>query len=245
VSAVESYIRWAPYWSLGAFLYFLTTKIGLGTLVPGKISEQGPVTIWKWTNIANSLSHSAITGIGTIFCLYRYPFMAVDVITSYTLLAHVLVAFSDGYFIFDFFDMLIYHRRRSSYELMLHHIFVVACFSLAALTGYYLGYALIALLVEVNSVFLHWRQLLILQKVPKYESLYKHVSILNLVTFLGFRIAPFTWMTRWLIMEGHTIPYPVYLLGCTSMTGVVTMNIILFSRLLRSDLRAISKPHSN
>ena len=125
---------------------------------------------------------------------------------------------------------------------------VVTCFSLAAFSRYYLGYAMVSLLVEVNSAFLHWRQLLLLQGTPKTNSLYRKVSVANLATFVMFRIVTFGWLTRWQVLNGHTIPTPVYVLGCVSLAAITVMNIILFYRLLRSDQHSWKreeKLHSN
>lgn len=59
---------------------------------------------------------------------YKYPETGTNVVSTYSPLAHSLTAFSIGYFLFDFGDMLMNHRKRSSYELMLHHAFVsMAC----------------------------------------------------------------------------------------------------------------------
>ena len=125
---------------------------------------------------------------------------------------------------------------------------VVSCFGLAAFSRYYLGYAMVSLLVEVNSAFLHWRQLLLLQGTPKTNSLYRKVSVANLATFVVFRIVTFGWLTRWQVLNGHTIPTPVYVLGCVSLAAITVMNIILFYRLLRADyhsLRKEEKIHTN
>jgi hypothetical protein len=71
---------------------------------------------------------------------------------------HVLVSFSIGYFIYDFLDMFIYHKKRSTYELLLHHFMVILCYSIAVSNKTYVSYAALSLVVEINSIFLHARQ---------------------------------------------------------------------------------------
>ena len=48
------------------------------------------------------------------------------------------------------------------------------------MTTRYIGYAVGALLVEVNSVFLHLRQLLIIQGVSRTSATYRLTSLLNI-----------------------------------------------------------------
>lgn len=118
---------------------------------------------------------------------------------------------------------------------------MILCFSLAVFTRYYIGYGLVSLLVEVNSTFLHWRQLLLLQGKPKSDSFYRKVSLVNLTTFVVFRVVPLGWMTRWLAMHGHTLPVVVYALGCVTMLCILVMSIILFFRLISADFYSSGK----
>lgn len=92
------------------------------------------------------------------------------------------------YFIYDFFDMFLYNPKRSTYELLLHHACVITCFGIAANTRMYLPYASLALVVEINSIFLHMRQLFIIQGKPaKTSMMYRNVALLNVATFVLFR----------------------------------------------------------
>lgn len=74
-------------------------------------------------------------------------------------------------------------------------------------------YAMVALFVEVNSIFLHIRQLFNITGVDKEEPMYRLNSILNIGTFVVFRIAVLGWMTRWLVIHRDDISLPVYTLG--------------------------------
>ena len=68
-----------------------------------------------------------------------------------------------GYFAYDFIDMSLYTwHKRSTKEMLLHHIVVFTCFGIAAHTKVYGPYAVISLIIEINSMCLHARAMLIL-----------------------------------------------------------------------------------
>jgi hypothetical protein len=94
---------------------------------------------------------------------------------------------------------------------------------------------MVSLLVEVNSIFLHWRQLLLLCSTPKSSNYFRYVSLANLGTFLVFRIVNLGWMTRWLILNHDKLHQVVYTMGSLALTCVMIMSTVLFFRLLRSD----------
>ncbi|KAA0203166.1 hypothetical protein HAZT_HAZT004826 [Hyalella azteca] len=96
-------------------------------------------------------------------------------------------------------------------------------------------YAIVALLVEVNSIFLHYRQLLVVEGMSRCSSQYRLTALFNVATFLVFRIAVLGWMTRWLVLHSDMVPLAVYTLGSIAMAIIVLMNIILFFRILIVD----------
>ncbi|KAK3589146.1 hypothetical protein CHS0354_017114 [Potamilus streckersoni] len=190
---------------------------------------------WRWKNISISFVHSCITGTWAVCCFYQKPEMAEDLIKTSTPLGHTLISVSVGYFVYDVIDMLIYQRTRQTYELLLHHAVIIVCFAVAIVTKLYVGYAVVALLVELNSIFLHMRQLLQICGFQKDNQFYRLNSIVNLGTFVGCRIATLAWMTRWIVINKNLIPLVFYSLGSMGLALTTVMNIILFYRLLRSD----------
>ena len=58
------------------------------------------------------------------------------------------------------------------------------------------SFSQLAARVEINPVFLHARQLFILTHEPKTSSRYKANALLNIGTFVTFRILLLGWMTR-------------------------------------------------
>lgn len=196
---------------------------------------------WKWRNVATSFIHSFITGIWSPLAFYQAPEMSNDLISTFTPSTHALVSFSIGYFIYDALDMIIYHRKRSTYELLIHHFLVVICFSIAVFSHQYVAYGALSLMVEINSVFLHARQLFIITGEPKSSLRYKTNALFNVGTFLFFRILLLGWMTRWLTVNRDKIPLAFFTAGSVGLAVIVLMNIILFCRILSVDFSYILK----
>ncbi|XP_040506333.1 TLC domain-containing protein 2 isoform X2 [Gallus gallus] len=166
------------------------------------------------------------------FCLY--PGLHEDLVGTHPPGAHSLVAVSVGYFLEDFVDMLCNQKLHQSWELLFHHSVVIVCFGIAVLLHQYVGFALVALLVEINSIFLHLRQILLMADLV-HTTCYRLNSIINLGTYVVFRIATLAWMTRWLFLNRQHVPLATYTVGTVGMAIMTPMNIILFYRLLRSD----------
>ena len=74
-----------------------------------------------------------------------------------------IITVSMGYFAYDFIDMSLYTwHKRSTKEMLLHHIVVFTCFGIGAHMKLYVPYAVISLIIEINSMCLHARAMLIL-----------------------------------------------------------------------------------
>ncbi|KAI1231856.1 TLC domain-containing protein 2, partial [Lamprotornis superbus] len=165
---------------------------------------------------------------------YLYPELSNDLVSTHPPGAHSLVAVSVGYFLEDFVDMLCNQKLHQSWELLFHHSVVIICFGIAVLLHQYVGFALVALLVEINSIFLHLRQILLMANLV-HTTCYRLNSLINLGTYVVFRMATLAWMTRWLFLNRHNVPPAAYAVGTVGMAIMTPMNIILFYRLLRSD----------
>ncbi|BFZ18470.1 hypothetical protein BsWGS_21508 [Bradybaena similaris] len=195
---------------------------------------------WKWKNFAVSFVHAAISSTWAVLCFLERPDMAEDLITVYTGLSHTLVSFSVGYFLFDLLDLLYYQRNRQALELLGHHTVLICCFMVAVSSRHYVGYAVVALMVEWNSIFLHLRQLLQICGVAKLNNWYRLNSLTNLATFIVFRILLLSWMTRWIVINKDLVPLIFYTMGSVGLAVIVAMNIVLFYRLLRSDFISLT-----
>ncbi|XP_039888595.1 TLC domain-containing protein 2-like [Simochromis diagramma] len=201
---------------------------------------------WKWRNVSTSLAHSCLTGAGAVLCFYRHPQMMEDLISFCSMHSHSLVAVSTGYFIHDFLDMALNQPFKQSWDLLLHHSLVISCFGLAVTSRLYLGFAAVSLLVEINSVFLHLRQLLILSgrrnkpgtelTAPQPSLAYSITSWLNLGTFLVFRACTLGWMSRWLARHSEHIPRYVLMMGAAGLSLISTMNVAIFYKMFKADI---------
>ncbi|XP_061219638.1 TLC domain-containing protein 2 [Neopsephotus bourkii] len=222
----------------GSFAAFRLLNRGLERLVPPPPSARR--NRWKWRNIWTSLAHSVLSGGGALagFCLH--PGLSEDMVGTHPPGAHSLVAVSVGYFLEDFVDMLCHQKLHQSWELLFHHSVVIVCFGTAVLLHQYIGFALVALLVEINSIFLHLRQILLMANLV-HTPCYRLNSILNLGTYVVFRIATLAWMSRWLFLNRGNVPLATYSIGTVGMAIMTPMNVILLYRLLRSDFCKCSR----
>ncbi|KAF3692823.1 TLC domain-containing protein 2 [Channa argus] len=211
--------------------FFRLVNAGVGKL---PLPQSACKNAWKWRNISTSFVHSFITAIWAVLCFFLHPRMAEDLIETHSVFSHALVSFSIGYFIYDLFDMVMNQKLTQSWELIFHHIVVITCFGLSVLSCRYVGFAVVALLVEINSVFLHLRQILRMANTAT-GTLYRVNSMINLGTYVVFRINTLAWMTRWLVLNRDNVPLVAYTLGSVGMAIMTVMNIVLFYRLLRTD----------
>uniref|UniRef100_A0A3P8P1D7 TLC domain-containing protein n=1 Tax=Astatotilapia calliptera TaxID=8154 RepID=A0A3P8P1D7_ASTCA len=161
-------------------------------------------------------------------CFMLLPSPSDDGGPDLLLLPALPQSLSTGYFIHDFLDMALNQPFKQSWELLLHHSLVISCFGLAVTSRLYLGFAAVSLLVEINSVFLHLRQLLILSgrrnkpgtelTAPQPSLAYSITSWLNVGTFLVFRACTLGWMSRWLARHSEHIPRYVLMMGAAGLS---------------------------
>uniref|UniRef100_A0A3Q4G9R9 TLC domain-containing protein n=1 Tax=Neolamprologus brichardi TaxID=32507 RepID=A0A3Q4G9R9_NEOBR len=177
---------------------------------------------WKWRNVSTSLAHSCLTGAGAVLWFVEAP--CTHISTS-----------PPGYFIHDFLDMALNQPFKQSWDLLLHHSLVISCFGLAVTSRLYLGFAVMSLLVEINSVFLHLRQLL-----PSLA--YSITSWLNLGTFLLFRACTLGWMSRWLARHSEHIPRYVLMMGAAGLSLISTMNVAIMCRVCGKSVPWLKSP---
>ncbi|XP_068440491.1 TLC domain-containing protein 2 [Clinocottus analis] len=215
----------------GSVGFFRLVNNVVGTL---SMPESASRNAWRWRNYFTSFVHSSITAIWAVMCFFLHPQMAEDLIETHSVFSHALVSLSIGYFIYDFLDMLVNQKLSQSWELLFHHVVVITCFGFSVLSCRYIGFGVVALLVEVNSVFLHIRQMMRLAGIA-VGTLYRVNSIINLGTYVVFRINTLAWMTRWLVLNRDNLSLVAYTLGSVGMAIMTVMNIILFCRLLRND----------
>ncbi|KAL3320826.1 TLC domain-containing protein 2 [Cichlidogyrus casuarinus] len=126
-------------------------------------------------------------------------------------------------------------RGRQTYEYLAHHFIIFLCFGSAVTLKRYIGYGIVALLIEVNSINLHIRRLLTVMNVSKRSLCYRINGVANIFTYIVFRLVNQCWMARWLILNRDKVPFCMYSLGSISLAVIMLMNIVLFWRIIRAD----------
>ncbi|XP_062868295.1 TLC domain-containing protein 1 [Trichomycterus rosablanca] len=198
-----------------------------------RIIEFDPWKKWKWENLSVSLVHSLLTGTWSIFCVFQYPVMVYEIRSAFTPLAYLLVTVSTGYFIHDAGGIIFGGYARESWEFLLHHVLVIWTFLYAVLTSHYVAGAVLALFVEVNSVFLHLRLMLKMTGVAKDSPVYTINKLINIFTYVSFRLGAQFYLTFYIVVNYSLLDHAFYFL--VSMMLMNIMMLIYFHRLLRAD----------
>ena len=153
-------------------------------------------------------------------------------ITSFTNSSKTLVCFSIGYFLFDTFNM-ISNGTRKWMEIIIHHICIIFGFGLTVTFDQFIAYTAFSLFVEINTVFLHGRTLLLLSNESKTSLRFKTVALINILTFIVFRLGVLFWMTwsnfsiRQKIPMFMFVPFSTFLLFLVSIKSNKIIIIIL------------------
>ncbi|KAA0189040.1 TLC domain-containing protein 1, partial [Fasciolopsis buskii] len=146
-----------------------------------------------------------------------------------------------GYFIHD-----IYHNYCSgiclrSAEIILHHITVVICLSIVITYRVLLPYALIGLLMELNSIFLHGRQIMLYLDVNPNSLVYRMNANANVGSFIVFRILLTIGLDYWAVSNRHRLPGAISAVLIFSFIVFTVMNFVLFFRVLASEKRILNE----
>ncbi|ELT93571.1 hypothetical protein CAPTEDRAFT_64685, partial [Capitella teleta] len=160
---------------------------------PSKVDKSDT---WKWRNLFISWIHAIIVGSWDLSCFVIYPDLMSDLIAYKNGYLYAMIAFSSGYFVHDFIDLAVNGKLLSSWEIIAHHIAVAGMFIYNLLTSLCISYNVIALLCEVNTIFLHSRKLLQMCKFGFSHWLYQAASQLNLVTFVCCRFVALAWIVH-------------------------------------------------
>jgi len=200
---------------------------------PSKVEKEKKRTVYY--NILASLVHSAISSIGCVYCFSIDPDLASKIASSHSGFAMLLSCFSLGYFMHDFIHFARHYSPFSNGGIVIHHLVVVFCFGLAVVQELFVNFVIVALLCEINSVFLHLRQLLHMAEFSHKSPAYRLNSLVNILTYVLFRICTLSWMIRWLVLQRGIIPDVFHTIGITGMSVMTIVNVILFARLLSKD----------
>lgn len=223
---------------LSVFFFQILNKIVSGYGPPKSMQTD----VWKWKNLFVSWIHAIICGIWDLLCLYKFPEMFQDLVSHHTVCSYAMVSFSTGYFIYDFIDIILNNKLTKMWEILAHHIAVASIFWYNLVYCQCIAYNVVALLAEVNSIFLHSRKLLQMCQVHFQHWIYRINSFINMVTFVLCRFGGLLAIGYGMLYMSHRVSPFYYYILCLSMFVMPGINVILFWRLLRSDyLRGSSK----
>ncbi|BFZ19115.1 hypothetical protein BsWGS_22154 [Bradybaena similaris] len=190
---------------------------------------------WKWRNLLVSWVHAVIASVWVICCTVVYPELYSDLLQHISHLTFYCVCFSTGYFLYDFLDLIVNNKMLAMWELTLHHIGLAGMCYYNICIKSHIGFNIVALSVELNSVFLHWRKLLQMMKTPFDSRRYTIIKCLNLISFLIFRGGALVVISTGCILWRQKVS-TWYYLGISSTTLFMDiLNVILFWRLFKSD----------
>ncbi|KAI7796475.1 TLC domain-containing protein 1 [Triplophysa rosa] len=212
----------------------------LQTVPSPSIVDADPWRSWKWKNLSVSLVHSLLTGTWAVACVIQHPVMVHEIRSTYTPPSYLLVIVSSGYFMQDAGDIIFSGYAKASWEFLLHHVMVIWCFLYAVFTHLYVAGAVVALFVEVNSVFLHTRLLLKLAKVAPNSLLYSINKVVNVLTYVVFRLGAQCYLTWYIIYHYSSLDHAFCFLITMFLMDI--MILVYFYRLLCTDFFSKRRP---
>ena len=118
-------------------------------------------------------------GLNVTFSLLIEPLLALNMMTTYSEFAYLVLCFSNGYFIYDLLLSVLNMSYPGRLEIIVHHILTISSLSVSIVTKRYMGYCMTAMVVELSNIFLHLRQLFQLQGIAQSKT-YRINSIITI-----------------------------------------------------------------
>jgi hypothetical protein len=193
---------------------------------------------WLKQNILLSFIHAFICSILLIIGVLRAPEMFEDPLSHSNRFNYALIAFSVGYFLYDFIDCL-QNFTSSIFPILIHHSVVIIFFTNVLFYTRNIGYSIYGLSIEINSVFLHARRLLrwysSLTTSVSYNNFLKiSIDIGNYLTFIIFRFGVVIIGLRALYKEQNRLHPILCIFNVMTGLAIGTLNTILFYRLCKN-----------
>ncbi|UMM39071.1 hypothetical protein L5515_016276 [Caenorhabditis briggsae] len=164
-------------------------------------------------------THALLSSIMCLTWLFTDPNFIRDPFTYSSPSANYVFLFSVAYFIYDMADMVCHGELDASKEYIVHHSLVVIGFIAFVHFKQLHGLALLGLLVEVQTIFLHSRTMVHLlytgMELPKSVDiivnanmiclfLFRHIPICSLLYQLVFESQPIHWFFKAFLICGLT-----------------------------------------
>ncbi|VDP45174.1 unnamed protein product [Schistosoma margrebowiei] len=144
--------------SVSAFLLFYMIDYALQTCQSSNKTARNTYLFIRLRNYSISIIHAFISGLSSTHSL----------IISWIHHNYIL----PGYFVHDIYHNICGGVGLRSLEIILHHITVLTCFYVVSWYRILVCYALFGLLMELNSIFLHARKLMILLNIDPESHTY-------------------------------------------------------------------------
>ncbi len=216
-----------------ALCFEVINRIVAAVAIPSKLSTEQ----WIYKNILVSWIHSLIVGTLDLTVVLIYPDLRQDPVAFYNASTYSVVTLSVGYFLYDLIDQYRNGAVLSNWGVSVHHVMIIILFTHHLHTCTCVGLTCIALLPEVNSVFLHFRKLLQYWKVDFNSTIYRHNVWINMITFLIFRFFVNIWLLYNLFTSDwhERLSFSFLVTFYTSGLVWTPMNVVIFQGLLRKD----------
>ena len=108
------------------------------------------------------------------------PLLALNMMDSYSEFAYLVICFSNGYFIYDLLLSVLNITYPGRIEIVVHHILTISSLTVSTATKQFMGYCMTALVVEISNIFLHLRQLFLLNGINTRSKTYRINSIITI-----------------------------------------------------------------
>jgi len=139
----------------------LSTILGI-KVIHGILRDRLGVPEFK-TAMYISFMHALVTGVGAYYIFWQtwteFPLDMLKLKYFEIPGAEIVITMSIGYFFYDTIDVAIWSQYEMSLtgrlDYLLHHVAPIGAFGLILFTKSYQGGAILSLLVELNSTFLH------------------------------------------------------------------------------------------
>ncbi|CAD5221355.1 unnamed protein product [Bursaphelenchus okinawaensis] len=203
---------------------------------------------WAWTgfqgfrqyrlcNLTVCVIHSTIVG-GSVFyfALTHLQVMLNNPATYYEPSMKTVFQITVGYFIHDTIHMMNHEISKWTIELFLHHSATIILFLCPITSHQFAVFAYWALLMEVNSIFLHLRTIHQLSgRTTSHPGEFEVIKYTNVVTFIIFRFMVQTFQINFTYKYQDHFVYFYKFVGLYGSLLFLIINIFLFYRVLASD----------
>ncbi|KAK5968823.1 TLC domain-containing protein [Trichostrongylus colubriformis] len=221
-------------------------------IVKRKAREWSANKVRIFTARVISLTHATLSSVGCICSLSSDPHYVKEPYDYSTYSAQYIFLFSMGYFIYDMIDMYIHGEALYSKEYYIHHSLVLTAFSIILRTGKLFGFAMIGLLVEVQTIFLHLRTMIRLTRYAKKKSrAYNALIYANMVCLFVFRHLTTTYLLYVMLYKDEKCPMPLRaflvsgLLFLTYHNTHLTISMVKTDGFFGYEMQSVDEDHAD